>query len=392
MARKPTSAGIAPRRPKVVAIVAYDGVVLADLAGPAEVFRRVVDSEGRPLYRVVVCGERARVRSNLGALTMSGGLGVLARADTVIVPGLEDLDAVPSPRLVSALRRAIGRGGCVASICTGAFVLAATGCLAGRRVTTHWLACDALRARYPALEVDSSVLYVDNGQLLTSAGAAAGLDLCIHLVRRDYGADVAAAVARAIVMPLERAGGQAQFIEHAAPAADGTAMSDVLVWLSQNLDKKLSLATIARRAGTSPRTLSRRFPEQVGMTPAQWIVAARIREAQRLLEASELAIESIAERVGFGSGAVLREHFGKIVGTSPNAYRQSFRARPQGRGARPFARGPGSNGERAGRAGRSSRASRSSSGSTPGRQPSGSRVRMVDASWSGTATKQLRHA
>lgn len=313
-----------------MAIVAFDGVVLADLAGPAEVFQRVVDAKGRPLYRVFVCGERERVRTSLGRLEVARDLRALFRAHTVIVPGAEDVERAFSPVLVKALRRAIGRGTRVASICTGAFLLAATGCLAGRRVTTHWQACSALSKRFPDLEVDPSVLYVDNGQVLTSAGAAAGLDLCIHLVRRDFGAEVAAAVARAIVMPLERAGGQAQFIERAAPVPDGTSMSDVLAWLARNLANDLSLATIARRAGMSARTLSRRFPELVGMTPAQWVAAARIREAQRLLEATDLAIESIAGQVGFRSGAVLREHFGRIVGTSPHAYRQAFRTRGAG--------------------------------------------------------------
>lgn len=310
-----------------MAIVAFDGVVLADLAGPAEVFQRAVDREGRPLYRVRVCAERARARTNLGDLAVAHGLRALARADTVIVPGAADLDQAFSPALVGALRRAVLRGARVASICTGAFLLAATGCLAGRRVTTHWRACAALRERFPDLEVDPSVLYVDNGALLTSAGAAAGLDLCIHLVRRDVGAEAAAAVARAIVMPLERAGGQAQFIEHAAPVPDGSSMSDVLVWLAGNLRNHLGLAAIARRAGMSPRTLSRRFPELVGMTPAQWVAAARVREAQRLLETTELPIESVAAHVGLHSGAVLREHFGRIVGTSPHAYRESFRMR-----------------------------------------------------------------
>jgi len=301
-------------------------VVLADLAGPAEVFRRVVDRDGRPLYRVVVCGERGRVASSLGALTVARGLGALARAHTVLVPGVDDVAKPPPPAIVAALRRAIDRGARVASICTGAFVLAATGRLTGRRVTTHWQACAALRAQFPSLEVDPGVLYVDHGQLLTSAGAAAGLDLCMHLVRRDFGAEVAAAVARAVVMPLERVGGQAQFIAPAAPVADATSMSDVLGWLARNLGTKLSLATIARRAGMSPRTLSRRFPAEVGLTPAQWVVAARVREAQRLLEASELAVESVAAQVGFGSAAVLRAHFGELVGTSPNAYRRSFRS------------------------------------------------------------------
>jgi len=170
----------------------------------------------------------------------------------------------------------------------------------------------------------ADVLYIDNGNVLTSAGAAAGLDLCLHLVRRDLGAEAAAAVARAAVMPLERAGGQAQFIVHEPPAADHTSIGQLLTWIEQNLRRDLSLPVIARRAAMSTRTLSRRFREQVGATPAQWITRARIRRAQRLLETTELAVERVAAAAGFGSAAVMREHFGEFVGTTPLAYRRAF--------------------------------------------------------------------
>jgi transcriptional regulator GlxA family with amidase domain len=214
----------------------------------------------------------------------------------------------------------------VASICSGAFVLAATGALDGLRATTHWRVAAELARRHPEIEVDAGVLYVDNGRVLTSAGAAAGLDLCLHLVRRDLGAEVAANVARDAVMPLERAGGQAQFIVHEPPTGDDSSLAPLLAWLEQNLRKELPLPAIARRAAMSTRTLSRRFREQVGTTPALWVTRARIRRAQRLLETTALSVEQVAAEVGFGSPAVLREHFGRIVGTNPLAYRRSFKA------------------------------------------------------------------
>jgi len=195
----------------------------------------------------------------------------------------------------------------------------------GKQATTHWLAARELARRHPDIDVDPDVLYVDNGNVLTSAGAAAGLDLCLHLVRLDHGAEVAAEVARAAVMPLERAGGQAQFIVHERPAGDRTSMGSLLEWLEQNLRKDLPLPVIARRAAMSTRTLSRRFREQVGTTPALWVTDARVRRAQRLLEITDLSVERIAAEVGFGSSAVLREHFGRIVGTSPQAYRRAFK-------------------------------------------------------------------
>jgi len=182
-----------------------------------------------------------------------------------------------------------------------------------------------LARRHPKIDVDPNVLYVDNGNLLTSAGAAAGLDLCLHIVRRDLGAGIAAEVARAAVMPLERAGGQAQFIAREPPSNDGTSLGPLLAWLEQNLRRDLPLPVIARRAAMSTRTLSRRFREQVGTTPALWVTRARIRRAQRLLETTKLSVERVAADVGFRSAAVLREHFGQIVGTSPQTYRRSFR-------------------------------------------------------------------
>ncbi len=316
------------RRPPaahVVAVVALDGVNPFDLAIPCEVFGRARLDDGRAPYRVRVCGVTRTVDAGAFEVRTRADLRAVAAADTVIVPGIDDPSA-PIPRAVTAaLQRAAARGARVASICSGAFVLAAAGLLDGRRATTHWLAAAELARRYPAIDVDPNVLYVDTGRILTSAGAAAGLDLCLHMVRCDHGAAVAAAGARLAVMPLERAGGQAQFIVHETPTADGASLEPLLSWLDAHHHETLPLARIAREAGMSARSLCRRFREQTGTTPAQWIVRARVRRAQHLLEVSGRAIERIAADVGFGSSATFRDRFHRIVGTSPQAYRRSFR-------------------------------------------------------------------
>ena len=323
------SAGFSPpptnaRRPHVVAVVAFDGVVLGDLSTGCEVFGLAKTKDGRAAYDVRVCSESANVESMHVALRVPWRLSSLARADTVIVPGVNDVTRPVPASVLRAIRRAAERGARVASICTGAFVLAATGVLDGLSATTHWRAATEFARRHPSIDLDPNVLYVDNGRVLTSAGAAAGFDLCLHMVRRDLGADAAASVARLAVMPLERAGGQAQFIEHAPPSDAPGAMRPLLTWLEQNLSHELPLPVIARRAAMSTRTLSRRFREQVGATPAAWLAHARVRCAQRLLETTDLPIEQVSAAAGFGSAAVLREHFGTVVGTNPVAYRRAF--------------------------------------------------------------------
>lgn len=304
--------------------MAFDGVVLGDLATPCEVFGRAADASGDSLYDVRVCSLRPTVESTHLHLTIPWRLTTLSRATTVIVPGIADLDGSIPAAVVAALRRAVQRGARIASICTGAFVLARTGALDGRAVTTHWLVAPELARRFPTLRVNPDVLYVDNGSILTSAGAAAGLDLCLHIVRRDFGAEIAARTARAAVMPLERAGGQAQFIAVEAPD-ESAAFGPLLVWMQRNLRSDLTLERVARQAAMSCRTLSRRFRVHVGTTPAQWIARARVREAQRLLETTSLSVEAIAEAVGFGSASVLRERFRAALSTSPLAYRGAFR-------------------------------------------------------------------
>jgi transcriptional regulator GlxA family with amidase domain len=334
LAKKTITAGIAPTRRgmrparRLIAVVAFDGVVLGDLATPCEVFGRVRTAEGRAPYEVRICSLRPEVESEHLTLKVAWRISSLRGADTVIIPGIDDLDRPLPKELLQALRRAVDRGGRVASICTGAFVLARTGALDGLEATTHWLVAEELARRHPAIDVNPDVLYVDNGNVLTSAGAAAGLDLCLHLVRCDLGAEAATQAARTAVMPLERAGGQAQFIVHEPPSVSDRSVGSLLMWIEQNLRNELPLSVVARRAAMSTRTLSRRFREQVGATPAHWIARARVRRAQRLLETTDLSVEEVAAKVGFGSTAVLRERFAGIVGTSPLAHRLAFRYRP----------------------------------------------------------------
>jgi transcriptional regulator GlxA family with amidase domain len=310
-----------------VVILALEGVVPFDLSTPCEVFGRARLPDGSPAYRVKVCGASPTVDAGAFEIKVRFGLSALRSADTIIIPGVADLDCAVPAGVLRALRAAAAKGARLASICTGAFILASTGLLAGRRATTHWLAAGELARRHPSIEVDPAVLYVDGGELLTSAGAAAGLDLCLHLVRRDHGAAVAADTARLSVMPLERAGGQAQFIVHAAPASDGASLEPVLRWIEENLQRELGLQAIARRSAMSARTLSRRFREQTGTSPAQWVLRARVKRAQALLETTAHPLDRIAAHVGMGSPANFRERFHHLVGTSPQAYRATFRGR-----------------------------------------------------------------
>lgn len=308
-----------------VAILALDGVIPFDLSTPIEVFTRARLPDGRPGYQVRVCAERPEVDAGSFVLRAPWGLEALRDADTIIVPGVADPRAPLSPAVGEALRAAAANGTRIASICTGTFALAATGLLDGLRATTHWLAADHLAAAYPAVDVDPRVLYVDNGQLLTSAGAAAGLDLCLHLIRNDYGSAVAAHAARLSVMPLEREGGQAQFIVHDhTPAPQGSTLEPLLTWLQDNLAHDLTLPDIAAEAGLSTRTLIRRFRDQTGTTPLQWLHRARIRRAQHLLETTQHSVERIAAQVGFGSATAFRDRFKRTTGISPNAYRRTF--------------------------------------------------------------------
>jgi transcriptional regulator GlxA family with amidase domain len=309
---------------RVVAL-ALDEVVAFDLSIPAQVFGH---RDERDRYDFAVCGERrGAIRTTTGFdVVATHGLGALRRADTIVVPGIWDLDAVPPDRALSALRAADRRGARLVSICTGAFVLAAAGVLDGRRVTTHWRDAAALRSRYPQLDVDPDVLYVDEGRVLTSAGVAAGIDLCLHLVARDHGAEAAAAIARRMVVAPHRGGGQAQFVERALPPASGDGLQATREWMLERLDRPLSVREMARHAARSERSFARHFRAETGTTPLRWLHEQRLLHARRLLEQSDLPIEQVAASSGFGTATTLREHFGRAVHTTPTAYRRAFKA------------------------------------------------------------------
>ena len=313
----------------VVAVLALDGVLAFDLSTPVEVFGRVRLPDGRSAYVVRVCAPTDEVDAGIFDVRAPWGLDALAEADTIIVPGLADPNLPVPDDVLGALRDAVEVGTRVASICVGAFTLAEAGLLSGLRATTHWAAAGELASRYPGVEVDAGVLFVDNGQVLTSAGAAAGIDLCLHMIRRDHGSAVAADAARLAVMPLERDGGQAQFIVHEQPGADGSSLGPLLVWVEENAHRDLTLHDIASRAKLSTRTLNRRFWEQTGTTPLRWLRGSRIRRAQYLLETTAHPVERISRQVGFNSPTSFRDQFKGLVGTSPQAYRRAFQSSDQ---------------------------------------------------------------
>ncbi|OEU88946.1 AraC family transcriptional regulator [Streptomyces abyssalis] len=311
-----------------VAVLALDHVVAADMATPIEVFGRARLADGRRPYRVQVCAATPQVASEAFTLVAPHDLEALREADTVVVPGCSERAAPPGGDVLDALRETAEAGTRIASVCTGAFVLAAAGLLDGLSATTHWMAADRLAAAFPRVDVRPDVLYVDNGQILTSAGASAALDLCLHLIRRDLGSAVAADSARLAVMPLEREGGQAQFMVHAQPPVPrGSLLEPVLSWIEENLGQELTLAQMAGRSGLSERTFNRRFREQTGTTPLQWLLRARVRRAQFLLETTDHGVERIAAHSGFGSPTAFRERFKRVTGVTPHSYRASFRAR-----------------------------------------------------------------
>jgi transcriptional regulator GlxA family with amidase domain len=308
-----------------VTVLALADVVAFDLSTPAQVFG---NEPGR--YAFTACGVRAgRVPSTTGfAIDVPRGLDAVAEADTVLVPGLRPPQWPPPAAALDALRAAHARGARVASICTGAFVLAQAGLLDGRRATTHWAHAERLARRYPAVTVDPGVLYVDEGDVLTSAGVAAGIDLCLHLVRRDHGAEVANAVARRIVVAPHRDGGQAQFVEAPLPPASDRGLQATRAWAAQRLRDPLTVAALGRNAACSERTFARRFRAETGTTPLQWLLGQRVLHARRLLEATDLPVEHVADEAGFGTAASLRSHFRRATATTPLAYRRTFRGSP----------------------------------------------------------------
>jgi AraC family transcriptional regulator, transcriptional activator FtrA len=313
--------------PHLVAAPLADGFSSFEFAVACEVFAFDDSADlGVPWYRLAVCAGGSRtVKSSIGfSVTAPYGLEMLRRADTIIVPTFDEVTG-GDERLHEELRRAHNRGVRLLSFCTGAFVLAAAGLLDGRRATTHWEFTEELVRRYPTVRVDPGVLYIDDGDILTSAGTAASIDLALHVVRLDYGAEIANALARRMVVAPHRAGGQAQFIETPfPPVVESDPFPLVFSWMQANLDRALSVPELARRAALSPRTFARRFRATTGTTPHQWLLRQRVLRAQELLETTDLSIDIIASRCGLGSSTNLRQHFHRLVRTSPHAYRKTF--------------------------------------------------------------------
>jgi transcriptional regulator GlxA family with amidase domain len=310
-------------RPHLVAVLALDRVIPLDFAIPVQVF-------GGSPYQVQVCAPRRVVRTTADfGITASAGLPALRQADTVVVPGFVPHAAPVAPAVLDALRRAHARGARMVSICTGAFVLAQAGLLEGRPATTHWRHAAELARNFPAVRVHPDVLYVDDGDVLTSAGVSAGIDLCLHIVRTDSGVAAARRVAQAIVAAPHREGNQAQYVQRPVGAGPGGPFAALCGWITGHLDADISLAELARRSAMSSRTFSRRFREATGSAPMQWVLAARVDEARRLLEGEELSVEEIALRCGFGTALNLRVHFRQRLETTPTAYRRAFHDQPR---------------------------------------------------------------
>lgn len=315
---------------KRVAVLVLDNVAPFELGVLCEVFGTDRVADGFPGYEFHTCSPGGKpVRTKSGwLLTPTADLAPLEEADLVAVPAYP-LDSSAPPEVTAALRRAAERGAYVLSVCSGAFLLAEAGLLEGRRCTTHWQYADELVRRYPDLKVDPDVLYVADDKIMTSAGTAAGIDLCLHLVRREHGSAIANALARRMVVPPHRDGGQAQYVEAPVPrTADAPTLEPLLSWLVTTLDRDHTVESLAARAHMSSRTFARRFRAETGTTPHDWLTAQRVLLARRLLEDTELGVDAIALRSGFGTAAMLRHHFTKRVGTTPQHYRTTFRTRP----------------------------------------------------------------
>ncbi|WP_258571985.1 GlxA family transcriptional regulator [Actinomadura parmotrematis] len=313
-----------------VVVLALDGVYPFELSIPVRIFGTAAGADDRPLYEVVTCGLAAGpVRTSADfTVTVEHGAEAVATADTLVLPPFgcgydSPREWLPAP--LAAALATLRPGARIVSICTASYALAAAGLLDGRRATTHWNEAAYFQATFPRVRVDADVLFVEDGDVLTAAGVASGVDLCMHLVRRDHGGEVANRVARRCVVAPWRDGGQAQFIERPVPAEAGSATGATRDWALGRLDRPLSLADLAAHARMSVRTFSRRFRQEVGMTPGQWLARQRVEHARRLLESTDLPVDVVAERAGFGTAASMRQHVVAALGVPPSAYRHTFR-------------------------------------------------------------------
>lgn len=319
-----------PRPPenRLVVALAYDGLCTFEFGVAVEVFGLPRPEMGPGWYRfAVAAAEPGPLRAAGGVRVLcDGGPELLEEAGTIVVPGWRGADAPVPAAIREALARAHARGARVLSLCSGVFVLAAAGLLAGKTCTTHWRYAAALAAAHPDLTVRPDVLYVDEGDVLTAAGSAAGIDLCLHLIRRDFGAEAANSVARRLVVPPHREGGQAQFVEAPVPRPrEGARLGPLLDALRARLDRPHTIASMAREAGMSARTFLRRFKAATGLAPAEWLLAERLARARTLLETTDAPLDDVAAAAGFGATATLRHHFRTRLGVSPGAYRRRFR-------------------------------------------------------------------
>ncbi|MEV8377891.1 helix-turn-helix domain-containing protein [Kribbella sp. NPDC056861] len=308
-----------------IALAAVGKLLHFELGVAYEIFRTPPEELARDdWYDVLLCGP-GPVEVGPFTLDPEYGLERIVTADTVLVPACADVDVPPPPELVDAIRAAHAAGARIASLCTGAFALGAAGLLDGRRATTHWAHTDELTTRHPETTVDPDVLYTDNGSVLTAAGKAAAVDLCIHLIHLDHGAIIANTVARRLVMPPHRPGGQAQYVATPMHAAGDHQLAGLLAWAQSRLDEPLTVTDLARQANMSPRNLGRQFRAVTGQTPLQWLLTQRVRRAQELLESTPNSIESVAVATGMGTATTLRRQFKRVVGVPPDSYRRAFR-------------------------------------------------------------------
>ncbi len=324
MARKHKST---PEAPGTVAAIAYDGLCTFEFGIAVEVFGLPRPEFDFPWYDFVVVSAEGTRSKAVGGIVVEAGadLDALETARTIIIPGWRDRNERPPERLLAAILKASKRGARCLSICSGVFVLAATGLLEGKRATTHWRHIPDLKRLYPTVNVEEDVLYVDEGNVITSAGSAAGIDACLHLVRRDFGSKIANSIARRLVMPPHRDGGQAQYLAALVPERRGRTISEVMDWARRRMAEPLEIGTLADYAAMSERTFLRRFRESVGMTPSAWLQRERISRAQELLEGSDSALDDVAGQCGYQSLETFRVAFKRVAGVSPAAYRRPFR-------------------------------------------------------------------